>query len=165
MREPHDTTPRWGEAGIHGIARPREWDAVLATDLPGVEPDQLELVALPDGGAVCEPEPGPAALVALLAALRGAVPPPYAARAVRQAGDRFALAARRIEVVELTADEAGEEILLTVVDGERTVVVDGFPSFASFPTLERLGEARGPAYVVHALRLDRCWWRVEVTVL
>ena len=51
-RPPHDTTPRWGAAGIHGVPRPRQWDAVATAEAPGLMRDEIEFVGLPDGSLV-----------------------------------------------------------------------------------------------------------------
>ena len=37
------------EAGITGLARQREWDAVATADAPGLPGDEAEFVALSDG--------------------------------------------------------------------------------------------------------------------
>src|SRR5262249_34184348 len=95
---PIDTTPKWGEAGIHGVPRPREWDAsalVEAADLPG---DKLSFVALPDGTLLVEGE-GDAETLA--EALDGQIEPPYQAWGVRRDERVWGVAARRIEVAEL----------------------------------------------------------------
>ena len=52
---PHDTTPRWGETGIHGVARPRRWDAVVLAESP-YPGQELDFVALPDGTLLVEDE-------------------------------------------------------------------------------------------------------------
>ena len=53
-RPPHDPTPRWGEVGIHGVARPREWDAVVTAEAPQLGVGELEFVVLPDGTLVVD---------------------------------------------------------------------------------------------------------------
>ena len=37
------------EAGVTGISRPREWDAVVTAVAPGIRDDPVMFVALPDG--------------------------------------------------------------------------------------------------------------------
>ena len=97
--QPHDTTPRWGEAGIHGVPRPREWDAVVLATAPH-DGDWLSFVALPDGTLVTESEDASDdALSPLAAALETSVQPPYRAEAVKRGENQFAVAARRIEVL------------------------------------------------------------------
>ena len=67
--------------------------------------------------------------------------------------------------MELPPGTSGDEIVLSVSDGERTLTVDDFPSFGSVPALERLGASRHDAYVVHATRLDGDLWEVVVSAL
>lgn len=166
-RPPHDPGPRWGEVGIHGIARPREWDAVVSAEAPELGVGQLEFVTLPDGTLVVDDaldlEPG--ALDPLAAALESQLPPPYRAQAVWRGGSRWGVAARRIEVAELPPDVTGDELVLSVADGERSLTVDGQPSRARVPALESLGRARGESFVVRAERLAEQAWEIEVTLL
>jgi hypothetical protein len=159
---PHDTTPRWGAAGIHGVPRPREWDATavaLAPDLPGRE---LAFVALPDGTLLVEGEGDPQPLAG---AVEAQIRPPYRAWAVRRDDQFWGVAARRIEVMELPGAE-GEEVELTLNEGEQSLRVDGKYRVGSAPALERLAEQRGfDSYVVRAERLDGDVWEVQATPL
>jgi hypothetical protein len=168
-RPPHDPGPRWGEVGIHGVARPREWDAVVSAEAPDLGVGQLEFVALPDGTLVVddevEGELEPGALDPLATALEAQLAPPYRAQAVWRGGSRWGVAARRIDVAELPADVAGDEIVLSVAGGERSLTVDGKASRARIPSLERLGAARGEAFVVRAERLAEQAWEIEVSPL
>jgi hypothetical protein len=68
-------------------------------------------------------------------------------------------------VIELPDDPGGDELTLTVQDGERTLLVDGAHAFGSMPQLEEFGSARGPSYVVRARRLDGSIWEVEAMPL
>jgi hypothetical protein len=163
---PHDTRPRWGEVGIHGVSRPREWDVVTAADAPELEADEVELVALADGTLIVDEGIDTDALEPVCAALESSLQPPYRATAVRQEGERFAVAARSIDVVELPDDLRGEELTLTVVDGEQTLLVDGEVPFGSAPALDRLGRDRGfDAFVVEGRLLVGTFWEVRVTPL
>ena len=130
-RPPHDPSPRWGEVGIHGIARPREWDAVVTAEAPQLGVGELEFVVLADGTLVVddELELEPGALDPLAAALETQLQRPYRASAVWRGGSRWGVAARRIEVVELPADVRGDEIVVTVASTERAVTVDGQSSW------------------------------------
>jgi len=159
---PVDTTPRWGGPGVHGIPRQREWDATAFVDGVDIDDDEVVFVALPDGALVVEGE-GDCSLLA--DALEGQLPPPYRAWAVRRNDGRWAVAGRRIEVVELPSDVRGETIDLTVRDGERSLATDGMPSFGGVHALEQLGGARYDSFVVHAERLDGDQWDVRVTPL
>jgi hypothetical protein len=62
--------------------------------------------------------------------------PPYRAEAVRRSETLWALACRRIEVIELAGVD-GERIELASHGGERTLRVHGEQVFGSIPTLER----------------------------
>ena len=166
-RPPHDPTPRWGEVGIHGVARPREWDAVVNADAPQLGVGELEFVVLADGTLVVDDsldlEPG--ALDPLASALEAQLRPPYRAQAVWRGGSRWGVAARRIEVAELPAGTPGDEIVLSVADGERSLMVDGEPSWHRIPALEAIGAARAASFVVRAERLADQAWEIEVSVL
>jgi hypothetical protein len=163
---PHDTTPRWGEVGIHGIARPRRWDVVAHATMPPLPGGRLELefVVLPDG-RVAGSELPPGTLTPLTTAVERELPPPYRAEAVARGAHRWVIGARAIEVVALPSELIGQELTLVVQDGERTLTVDGFPSFGSVPELERLAAGRSSAYVVHAERLHEELWQVQVSPL
>lgn len=166
-RPPHDPTPRWGEVGIHGVARPREWDAVVNADAPQLGVGELEFVVLPDGTLVVDDELDlePGSLDPLASALEAQLQPPYRASAVWRGGSRWGVAARRIEVAELPAGTPGEEIVLSVAEGERTLTVDGAPSGYRVPALEALGAARASSFVVWAARLADQAWEIEISVL
>ena len=161
---PHDTTPRWGEPGIHGVARPRQWDATALVKAAGAGGDEGVFVALANGRLLLEEGEG-APLEALAAALDPSVERPYRAWAVRRGDDVWAVAARRIEVAPLVATP-GEEIELTVHEKERSLRVDGMPSLGSAPELEALAEERGLAsYVAQASRLEGDLWEIRLAPL
>jgi hypothetical protein len=162
---PHDTQPRWGETGIHGIARPREWDAVATAEVPELAGDAVEFVALPDGTLLLDEAVDADAVAPLADALEQTLRPPYRAQGARQEGTTWAAAARKLDVVELPDDVDGDEIVLSSTPGETSLQVDGAPSFGSVPALERLGEARYESYVVRAERLDGNLWEVRVSPL
>jgi hypothetical protein len=157
---PHDPGPHWGEVGIHGIHRQREWDVVATVAAPEVEGDDGWLLVLEDGRVIVEEGAGD------VAGLAGHVElaPPFRARAVRRDGDLWAIAARRIETVELADDPGGDEIELSWDGVERAVRIDGRPTLAGVPELERLA-ARHDTYVVTATRIDGQVWEVAVSPL
>ena len=159
---PEPARPGWMETGIHGVHRAREWDAVVTVDAEGVKGDRARFVALADETLLIEEgdEVDP-----LADALEGVVPPPYRAEAVRRGETQWAVGIRRIAVVELPEDPGGDELTLTVRDGERTLLVDGASIFGSIPALEELGASRGESYVVEAHRLEGALWEVRVTPL
>lgn len=161
-RPPHDTTPRWADVGIHGVPRPREWDAtaLVETDLQG---DELSFVALPDGTLLVE---GEGDAEPLAEGLEAELSPPYRAWAVRRDDRYWGVAAARIRVAELPADVKGHELELAVNDGETSLVVDSSREFGSVAELESLARARGfDAYVIRARRLDGQLWEVQLTPL
>jgi hypothetical protein len=155
---PVDTGPRWGEVGIHGVSRPREWDAVatVETELEGAE---ARFVALPDGTLLVES--GPDDVAVLAEAVERSLPPPYRAEAVRRTAEAWAVAARRIRVVDLP-DQDGEEVDLTTGPDGRRLLVDGETRFGASPALEQLVDGDGH---VRAARLDGTLWEVAVSRL
>jgi hypothetical protein len=158
-----DPGPHWGEVGIHGVPRPRRWDAVGSAEAPGLTGDELHFVALPNGDLVIDEEEPPDTVAPLAEAVEQTLEPPYRAEAVRRDDIMWAVAARRVEVVELDAD--GNELELTVHEDERILAVDGEPAFGSVPELERIGSREGVSYVVRAGRLDDRLWEIEVSAL
>jgi len=109
-------------------------------------------VVLPDGTLL-----GEQAEVPLADALD--LEPPYRAEAVHRGDGLWAVAARRIEVARFVHD--GDEVELTVVDGERTLTVDGLRDWGSIPELEQPLSS----YAVHARRLDGDLWETRVSRL
>jgi hypothetical protein len=155
--------PLFDVAGMHGIPRNREWDAVtsaVAPDLPG---DRVEFVALEDGTLFTDDDLPENSLVPLADALEGSVPAPYHALGLRQLADVWSVAALRVTVVEVPEDVPGDKIDLAVNDGERTILVDDTPAQGDVPTLEQFAAQQFGSFVVHASRLDETLW--EVTVL
>jgi hypothetical protein len=158
-----DPGPHWGATGIHGVSRPRRWDAVASAEAAGLSGDEVHFVALPNGDLVVDEDEPADTLGPLADALEQTLEPPYRAEAVRQGEDVWAVAARRVEVAELEAD--GEELDLVVNEGERTLTVDGARAFGTIPELERLGASEGDSYVVRATRLDGNLWEVVASAL
>ena len=80
---PLDPGRNWLAAGITGIPRQREWDAVASVDAPGSPGDETQFVVLADGRVLVEsdgaPDPGP-----LATGLEGVIDAPYRAVAVRR---------------------------------------------------------------------------------
>src|SRR5918992_2199335 len=92
--------PFWQVAGIHGVARAREWDAVVAAEAPELPGEELDFVALEDGTLVVDLDLPEDALSPLADALDGALEAPYHAYAHRREGDVWVAAAGVVEVVE-----------------------------------------------------------------
>ena len=162
MPLPHEPGPHWGEVGIHGLHRQREWDAVVTLEAPDVSRDEWSFVVLADGRVLIEDgDEGSVGRLAHAVAL----PAPFRAHAVRRGPDTWAVGARRIETVELDADPGGDAVELAWDGVERSVRIDGEPTLAGVPELERLGASRHAAYVVTGTRLSGSTWEVAVAPL
>ena len=161
---PVDTRPGWGETGVHGVHRPREWDATVTVDAEGIDGDAVRFLALPDGSLLVEEGPDDS-LEPLASAVEQAIVAPYRARAVRQGDTLWAVQARRIEVIELPGAPEGDAIdLVHTADGS-TLAVDDARVFGSLPRLEERGAREGREYTVHAERLDGDLWDVHAAAL
>jgi hypothetical protein len=154
--------PGWMETGIHGVPRARQWDAVVAVEAEGVEGDRALFVALDEDTLIVEEGED---VDPIAEALDEVIDPPYRAEAARRSETQWVVGLRRIQVVELPNDPGGDEVTLTVHEGETTLVVDGSETFASIRELEDVGAARGSSYVVQARRLGGSLWEVEVSPL
>lgn len=152
--DPPEPRPPWDAAGIHGNHRAREWDAVTTLEAPDLTGERIGFVALPGGELVAEEGGGDLSILAAALDLE----PPYRSEAVRRSDSLWALAARRIEVVELPGVE-GEQIELVSRGGERTLRVDGERVFGTVPALER------DDHVVRAHRIAGDEWEVETAPL
>jgi hypothetical protein len=161
---PHDTRPRWGEAGIHGIHRFREWDALVRVTGVELDVDEVRFVALDDGTLVVDGDED-LDLAPLAEAIEQELQLPYRAHAVRADDDAWTAAAEAIELVELPRELEGEQLELTVRQGERMLIVDGAPTFGDTSELDQLGAERGDDYVVQASRVDGDLWDVRVLPL
>jgi hypothetical protein len=164
--EPRPARPFIGAfhaAGLTGIARSREWDAVMLTEAAGLSGNEIEFVTLPDGSVIVEREDGDAEVDPLATALEERLDRPYHALAVRKLDDLWAVSGRRIEIAELEAD--GDEIELTRTEEGTTLTVDGERAFGTVPALETLGERQGDAFVVHARRLEENLWEIRSAAL
>ncbi|HEY7344915.1 MAG TPA: hypothetical protein VH620_05080 [Gaiella sp.] len=161
VRAPHDPGPHWGEVGIHGLHRHREWDLVATVDAPEVDGEEAWFVVLDDDRIVVEDT------TVDLSALRSAVAlaPPFRAHAVRRGGSLWVVGARRIETVTLVDDPGGDAVELAWNGVERTVRIDGEPTLAGVPELEALGGSRHRTYVVTATRLVGPEWEVAIAPL
>jgi hypothetical protein len=157
---PHDPGPHWGEVGIHGLHRHREWDAVATVDAPGLAGDETWFVVLESGEVVAEDGAADARLTSSVA-----LAPPFRAHAVRQGPGIWVVAAVRIRTVVLTDDPGGDVVELAWDGRERSVRIDGAPTLAGVPDLERLGAERHAAFVVTASRVTGSIWDVFVAPL
>jgi hypothetical protein len=161
--EPEPAHPLVGAfqaAGLTGIPRTREWDAVVVTEAPEIRGDEVDFVTLPDGSIIVEDEEGDTPLEPLADAVEERIERPYRARGVRQTGMLWAVSARRIDVAEF--EGPGDVVELARSAEGTTIDVDGERSFGSVPALERLAEERyGPAFAVHAERIDGNAWEIR----
>ena len=106
-------------------------------------------------------------------AFEGTLEPPYRVVAVRKEGPRWALGARRLDVVRLPEDFEPDRIELAVHHGEERVTVDGDSVlgsnralFESLRVLRGLAQERGfRDFVADAERLDGPVWEVRVAPL
>jgi hypothetical protein len=158
-----DPGPHWGVTGIHGVPRPRRWDAVASAQAPGLTGDELHFVALPNGDLIVDEDAPEDSLGPLAEAIEQTIAAPYRAEAVRQSEDIWTVAARRVRVAELEAD--GDELELVEAGDGRSLTVDGAREFGSIPELERIGREEGDHYVIRARRLDGSLWEVEADPL
>jgi hypothetical protein len=155
--------PMWRIAGIHGIPRVREWDAVTTAEAPELPGDETDFVALADGTIFTDDDLPDEALTPLADALDSLLEAPYHALALRQDGDIWSVAAMRVNVVEVPEDVPGDKIDLVVNEGERTIRVDDVETKVALPSLEEFAAQQFGSFVLGASRLDDTLW--EVTVL
>ena len=148
-----------GETGIHGVPRERQYDAVVTVDAPDLQGASARFVGMPDGSLLLEEGDGD--LSVLADAIEQEVGRPYRAVAVRRGETQWAVAAHRLQVIELP-EPGGDDVELAVRGEERTLVVDGNREFGTLPELEAL--AAGDA-VIRASRLDGNLWEVRVDPL
>ena len=163
--------PRFPRAGVnlgHSPRRwdpgPGEWDAVATARVPGLRGNRAEFATLPSGDIIVEEETSTGDLSPLADAVERKLEPPYRAVAARQDADLWGVGAIEIAVVKFELTE-GDAVELTENDGVQEVRVDGEPSDAEIPELERLGEEAGASYCVEAKRIDGNFWEVEVSAL
>jgi len=147
------------EAGIHGVPRERQYDAVVTADAPDMQGSSARFVAFADGALLVEEGDGD--MTPLADAIEQEVERPYRAVAVRRSETQWAVAGERLRVIELP-EPGGDEVELALRGEERTLVVDGNREFGTLPELEAL--AAGDS-VIRAARLDGDLWEVRVDPL
>ena len=150
---------------VHGIPREREWDAVASAQAPDLPGEKLEYVALADGTLVVDEDVPDESLSPLADALEGQISPPYHGYAFWQQDDVWAVAAKRVQVVEVPEDVQGDEVELAVNDGARSTVVDGEESETEIPSLETFASQQFGSFVLRASRLDDLLWEVTIIPL
>jgi hypothetical protein len=162
---PLDPAREWLAAGITGLARGRQWDAVATVAGNGALGDEVEFVSLADGTLVVESGDAEDP-TRFAAALGDGVAAPYRALAVRRP-ELWAVGAVAIEVAQLDPDPRGTELELTWNGLERALTIDGLPAEpARASALERIAaqRARG-AYAAHAHRLRGDLWELSILQL
>ena len=164
-QDPIDLSPPVpGVPGYHGVQRPRRWDAVVMAEAPDLPGHEASFVVLADSSVILDDELPEPAVEPLAEALDSVVEAPYRVEAVRRHGDIWAAAAREIDVLEIP-DVEGEELMLTMRDGQKTLVVDGRQEFGTVTELERFASERYDSYAAEAKRLDGDLFEVRVSPL
>lgn len=161
---PLDPGRHWLAAGITGIPRQREWDAVATAQGPGSPGDEAEFVVLSDGRVLAETAPSGFDAAPLVTALAGSIDPPYRAVGLRRP-KLWAVGARVIRVLELPRDRQGDVLEVVRNADGLSIRVDGLPSLTPVPELEQLGTARFATFVARAERLTDALFEVEVEPL
>jgi hypothetical protein len=147
------------------MARPGEYDVVIAVHAPDIQGDAVDFATLANGDVIVDTEQGDADLSPFADAVEQQLAPPYRVVARRGEGDQWSVAARGIDVLQLQF-EGGDEIELASIDGQIDLKVDGELSNRRIPELEQAGEAaNGEDYVVQAERLDGDLWEVRASPL
>jgi hypothetical protein len=162
---PLDPGRDWLAAGITGLQRQREWDAVATAEGEGTPGDEVEFVALPDGTFVLESDGG-ADPAPFAPALGDSIAAPYRALAVRRP-DVWAVGAVTIDVERLDPDPRGIDLALTWNGSELELSIDELPANPTqAASLERIAAGRvdGP-YAAHAHRLRGDLWEISVLAL
>jgi hypothetical protein len=159
---PLDPAREWLAAGITGLQRQREWDAVATVKRDGAPGDEVEFIVLPDGTFVLEPD-GSIDAAPFVTALAESIAPPYRALAVRRP-ELWAVGAVSIEVQRLDPDPRGNELALTWNGSELALTIDDLPAEPSrAEALERIAVGRvSGAYAAHARRVCGDLWELSV---
>jgi hypothetical protein len=157
-----DVVP-WHQAGVHGVPRPRQWDAVVTAeaDLPG---DAVHFVTLEDRTVVVDEDVPDDQLAPLADAIETQLDPPYRAEGTRKHERLWAVGASKISVVAISEEIGGDTVELAARDGVVTMLVDGAHGFGSVPSFQALGAGLA-SYVVRADRIDGDLWEVVVLPL
>lgn len=158
-----DHVAPWNQAGVTGIPRPRQWDAVVTAeaDLPG---DSVHFVTLEDRTVVVDEDVPDDQLAPLADAVETQLNPPYRAEGTRRDDRLWAVGASKIAVVSIDEEIGGDTVELAVQEGVVTQLVDGAHGFGSVPELEALGAGMA-SFVVRADRIDGDLWEVAVLPL
>lgn len=155
------------QGGMAAVGVPRfggDWDLVSSGEAPGlIGADVLGFVTDENGDIYMDSALPDGDVTPLAEEVEKQLRPPYRVQGTRQQGDLWSLAAGEIKIGRF--ETGGDELELTVRDGERELMVDGRKSFGSVPELERLGATAGDDYFVRASRIEDGLWEVSVNPL
>jgi hypothetical protein len=157
--------PLWQVAGIHGVARAREWDSVVAAEAPELPGEELDFVVLEDGTLVVDLDLPDDALSPLADELDERLEPPYHAYAHRREGDVWVAAAIVVDVIEVPEEIDADSVEIVARDGERMTVIGGELTDRRVESLEALAEEDFESYFLEATRIDSALWEVTVNAL
>ena len=157
--------PFWQVAGIHGVARAREWDAVVATEAPDLPGTEVEFVVLEDGTLIVEDELPDEALSPLADAVDASLEAPYHVFAHRREGDVWVAAAILVDVAEVAEEIDADTVEIVARDGELMTVVGGDLTGQRIESLEAVAEEDFDSYFLEATRIDDRLWEVSVNPL
>jgi hypothetical protein len=169
-------------AGVTGIPRLKEWDAVVLLQLPELAGDavaEFEFDVPAEGAPAVRDEARvpQETLERLAAELDAQVDRPYEARAVRYDEERFwvgARAGRALETIDLPEGLPASSLeVVRAPDGDLQATVDGEPVDpaqeeqyrSALDVLQRYGEARFESFVARADKADGGRWNVTVDPL
>ena len=146
--------------GVMGVGPGRTWDSAVAANAPGLTGESVTFVALEDGTLVVTEDVPDGALTPVANQLEEMLKPPYRAAAARNEGDTWTAVAESVQIVDLPGVGA-DEIELTVVGGERTLMLGDEHSDRSLAPLDALADGQGDV-ALHAERVDGDLFAVDV---
>jgi hypothetical protein len=146
--------------GVMGVGPGRTWDAAVAAHAPALTGESVTFVALEDGTLVVNEDVPDGALAPLADAIEEMVKPPYRAAAARSENDSWTAVAESVLIVELPGIDA-DELELSVVDGERTLMLGDEQADRAVPALDALAEEHDDV-TIHAQRVDGDLFAVDV---
>jgi hypothetical protein len=146
--------------GVMGVGPGRTWDAVVAAHAPSLTGDRATFVALEDGTLIVNEDVPDGSLAPLADAIEEMLGPPYRAAAARGDSDSWTAVAESVLIVKLP-DVGGDEVELTVVDGERTLTVGDEQTDRELPALDALAREH-EAVAIRAERVDGDVFAVDV---
>jgi hypothetical protein len=157
--------PFWQVAGIHGVARAREWDTVAAAEAPDLPGAEVEFVVLEDGTLVVEEDLPDESLSPLADAVDATLEAPYHVYAHRREGDVWVAAAILVDVAEVPEEIDADTVEIVARDGEHMTVVGGDLTGQRIESLEAVAEEDFDSYFLEATRIDERLWEVTVSAL